>query len=216
MKYKTIFLLGRPGCGKSALYRELETRLLASGTAKSCERVDDFPKVWARLQEDDRREREGMERLFSIQVGEGAYEVTDHTVMQTIFIEILQELSADLLEIDMPDHVVFVEFARQSYVEAMGSFDSAILGNCLMIYMQVSFETCWARNVARYEAAVAKGGDDHLVPREAMERYYLVDDRDAFVQAMEAQQIPVVVVDNEVDGEEHLIEQVVALYERLF
>ena len=49
-----------------------------------------------------------------------------------------------------------------------------------------------------------------------MERYYLVDDRDAFVRTMEAQGIPVVVVDNEPEGEEHLIEQVEALFERLF
>lgn len=49
-----------------------------------------------------------------------------------------------------------------------------------------------------------------------MERLYLVDDRDDFVQTMVDQQIPVVVVDNEPEGEEYLIEQVASLYQRLF
>ena len=53
MKFKYVSILGRPGCGKSALYRELEKRLLASGQAKTFERVDDFPKLWAKLLTDD-------------------------------------------------------------------------------------------------------------------------------------------------------------------
>jgi hypothetical protein len=48
-----------------------------------------------------------------------------------------------------------------------------------------------------------------------MERLYLVDDRDDFVQEMVARQIPVVVVDNEPEGEEHLIAQVASLLPRL-
>lgn len=43
MRYKYVFLLGRPGCGKSALSRELEKRLLESGQAQTFQRVDDFP-----------------------------------------------------------------------------------------------------------------------------------------------------------------------------
>ena len=209
MKYNYLFILGRPGCGKSALYRELEKRLLESCEAESCQRVDDFPKLWARCQADDVRESEGKERLFTFVTEGGEYDISDHAVLRRVLNEILQEVSADVLRIDKPDHVVVIEFARHSYIEAMANFDRAILDSCLMIYLQVSFDTCWERNVAR-------GGDDHLVPRESMERYYLVDDRDAFVRTMEAQGIPVVVVDNEPEGEEHLIEQVESLFERLF
>ena len=216
MKYKYLFILGRPGCGKSALFRELEKRLLESGEAKTCERVDDFPKLWARLTADDLRESQGKERLFSKAMEDGTYRVTDRAVLMDVFKEILQEVSEDLIKIDRADHVVFIEFARHSYLEAVRSFDRTLLENCLMVYVQVSFETCWARNVARHQAAVARGGDDHLVPREEMERMYLVDDRDIFIQAMVDRGIPVVVVDNEAEGEENLIEQVASLYKRLF
>ena len=98
----------------------------------------------------------------------------------------------------------------------MQSFDQSTLDHCIVIYMQVSFETCWARNVARHQAAVDKDGDDHLVPRESMEELYLHDDRDALIQHMKDQNIPVLLVNNAADGEEHLKKQVKKLLKNLF
>jgi adenylate kinase family enzyme len=211
MKYEYVFLLGRPGCGKSALYRELEKHILESGQAKTFERVDDFPKVWARLQGDDAREREGKERIYSRRTDDGDYLANDN-----LFDDILKEVNADVLRIDKPDHMVFIEFARSNYVEALQNFDPRILEHCMAIYMEVSFDICWARNVARHEAAIAEGGDDHLVGREAMEEIYLHDDQEAFVEYMKDRNIPVLVVNNEADGEEHLRKQINELFQRLF
>jgi hypothetical protein len=112
--------------------------------------------------------------------------------------------------------MIFIEFARSNYVEAVQNFDRSILDSCIVIYTEVSFDTCWARNVARHEAAIAQDGDDHLVPRGEMEKRYLHDDQDAFVRHMRDQNIPVVVVNNEADGEEHLKKQVEELFKNLF
>jgi hypothetical protein len=49
-----------------------------------------------------------------------------------------------------------------------------------------------------------------------METLYLYDDRDAFVQYMKDRNIPVFVVNNEADGEEHLEELVQELFKTLF
>jgi hypothetical protein len=85
-----------------------------------------------------------------------------------------------------------------------------------VVYTQVSFDTCWARVVARYEAATATGGDDHTVSREEMEQTFLHDDRDALVQHVRERNIPIAVVDNEAEGQEHLSAQVDKLFEELF
>jgi adenylate kinase family enzyme len=216
MKYKYVFLLGRPGCGKSALYRELEQRIRASGQAKTFERIDDFPKLWAKLQAEDALEQEGQERLFSRRIGEGGYRITNYDVLYEVLNEILQEVNSDALKIDQPGHMIFIEFARPSYVNALQNFDQHILDRCIAIYMDVNFDICWARNVARHEAAIAQGGDDHLVPQAEMERIYLHDDRDAFVRHMQEQNVPVLVVNNKADGEEHLNQQVEELFKHLF
>jgi hypothetical protein len=212
MKYRFIFLLGRAGCGKSALYRELEARLLETGQARSFERVDDFPKLWARLQDDNRRQEAGLERRYSIRTKDGGYGLTDPDLLDSI----LDEVNVDLLEIKRPDHMVFVEFARTYYVEAMQCFDRQILDDSLVIYMQVSFETCWQRNVARAKAAESEGGDDHGICRESMEKHYLHDDRDELVAHLQDRDIPVMVIDNEQEGEHHLKEQVETLMAALF
>ena len=212
MKHKYVSVLGRPGCGKSALYRELKERILGSGQAATVERVDDFPKLWAKLQEDDALEREGKERIYSSCTGDRDYRITDDSLLDLM----LKELNSDLLEIDKPGHMVIVEFSRPNYVGALQVFDRRILGDCIAIYMEVSFDTCWARNVARHEAATTAGGDDHLVPRAEMEKRFLNDDQDAFIQHMVDQNIPVLVVNNETDGKEHLKRQVDGLYAELF
>jgi adenylate kinase family enzyme len=212
MEYKYVFILGRPGCGKSALYRELEQRLLAGGQAKTFERVDDFPKLWAKLLADDALEGKGQARIYSRRIADGDYRLTNYQLLD----DILKEVNADVLQIDKPDHVIFLEFARPNYVAALQNFDQRILDNCIAIYMQVSFDICWARNVARHQAAIAADGDDHLVPREAMEKIYLQDDQEVFVRYMQDRNIPVLMVNNETDGEEHLKRQVEELFEHLF
>jgi hypothetical protein len=212
VKYKYVFLLGRGGCGKSSLYRGLERQILESGQARTLERVDDFPKLWALFERDDALEKEGKERIYSVPAGDGDYAVTNDAIRN----DVLKEVNADVLKIDRPDHMIFIEFARPNYVEAIQLFDKSILDNCLVVFVEVSFETCWARNLARAEAAIARGGDDHLVPREVMERWFLHDDQDALLQHLKDHSIPFAVVNNEADGQEHLEGQVEELFRSLF
>ena len=211
MKYKSVFLLGRAGCGKSALYRQLQKRLLECGRAKTVERVDDFPRIWAKFLSDDAREKDGQERLHSRPTPDGDYLLTDDGVWN----EVLEEVNAYLLEIDRPGHLVFIEFARSDYTEAIQNFDQSVLDNGIVVFVEVSFDTCWRRNLARHEAAIASGGDDHLVSREEMESSFLHDDQDAFVRHLKDRGVPVLVVDNEADGQEQLEQQVERVFRHL-
>jgi len=212
MKYKYVFLLGRPGCGKSAIYRELEAQLFERGQARTFERVDDSPKVWARIEQDESREKAGQQRLHTRRTKAGDIVLASYDV----FGEILEEVNDDVLQIDTPDHIIFLEFARGNYVEAIQIFDERILRRAIVIYVDVDFDICWERNLARYEATIAQGGDDHLTPRHEMETWYRHDDRDTLVRYLQDEGIPVVVVNNEADGEERLKGQVAELLRLLF
>jgi len=202
-------MLGRPGCGKSAVYRKLEKRLKEENLASSFERVDDFPKLWNKFVTDDKLQKEGKPRVYSRPTDDGGYKVTNDAVWN----DILKEVNADILKINKgAGHIVFIEFSRSNYIEALSNFDKKILANCLAIYIDVSFEICWQRNVARHEAALAAGGDDHLVSREEMEATYLYDDKEKLLKIKE---YPVVVINNEAQGEEHLDTQVEKVIEFL-
>ncbi len=193
-----IFLMGRPGCGKSEIYRRVADELKNRKIASDFLRVDDFPKLWAKFTGDDAAEKNGHSRRYSKATDDGGYLVTNDGVWD----EILKELDGDLKNLSRHGMVIFIEFSRPNYVHSiLKNFSDNVLNNGLVIYIDCSFEVCWQRNVRRHEAAIAAGGDDHLVSREEMEKTYLYDDRDELVKNAK---IPVVVVNNEKDGTGHL------------
>lgn len=193
-----VFLMGRPGCGKSEIYRRVTEEFKNRKLASDFLRVDDFPKLWAKFTSDDAAEKSGLPRKYSKTTSDGGYLVTNDGVWD----EILKEVDADLKNLAKSGRVIFIEFSRPNYVHSiLNNFSKDVIENSIVIYIDCSFETCWQRNVRRHEAAIAAGGDDHLVSREEMEKTYLYDDRDELIKNGK---IPVVVVNNEKDGTEHL------------
>jgi adenylate kinase family enzyme len=193
-----IFLLGRPGCGKSEVYRWTTERLAKDKLLKEFMRVDDFPKLWNIFMEDEKSKH----WEHCKKTPDGGYLVTDDGVWDRI----LKEVNDDLLRLNSPRKAVFVEFSRNNYVHSMGNFSEKVLKNAVIVYIDCSFETCWTRNVRRHEKAVAAGTDDHLVSREEMEKTYLYDDKDGLLKSLKDKNIPVILIDTDKEGTAHLSE----------
>jgi hypothetical protein len=174
-------------------------KLKQHGVGKEYPRVDDFPKLWAIFQNDEKTGKWQRCR----KTPDGGYKVTDDTVWD----EILQQVNNDLLKFD-PEEIVFVEFSRSSYLSALKNFQEKVLKNSVIVYIDCDFETCWARNVERHKKSVAAGTDDHLVSREEMEKTYLYDDKDKLIDAGKQNKYKVVVIKNDKNGYEHLEEPV--------
>jgi adenylate kinase family enzyme len=194
-----IFLLGRPGCGKSAIYRMVVEKLKEKGVGKEYPRVDDFPKLWAIFQND---EKTGQWKRCR-KTPDGGYKVTDDTVWD----EILRQVNDDLLKFSS-EEVIFVEFSRSDYLPALKNFDDKVIKNSVIVYIDCDFETCWERNVDRHKKALAAGTDDHLVSREEMEKTYLYDDRDKLIEAGKQNIYKVIVIKNDKNGYEHLVKPI--------
>lgn len=178
-----VFLIGRPGCGKTIVYRLLEKKLRAKGFKGELRRIDDFPIL---------------KRIFGEDVGhrrhrptpDGGVKITDDTVWD----DLTRTLNKKALELQSPDRLLFVEFSRDSYVRAFKNFSPEVLKNSLVIYIDCPWDVCWERNVRR--AREEKGLDAHLVSREEMEKTYAEDDHEELSKHTDA---PVLVVKN--DGE---------------
>ncbi len=207
-KYRYVILLGRPGCGKSAVYRDIETRVKEEGLAQTFERVDDFPKLWGKFMADDQLSKEGKERIYSRPTDDGGYKVINNDIWD----EILKDVNEDVISKSKDDHLIFIEFSRPNNIHSIKNFSDEILNSAVVVYIDVDFETCWKRNVARHEAALSAGTDDHLVSREEMEETYLHDDGKELV---EQQPIPVIRVDNQTEGLDNLKAEVEKVIEQL-
>ncbi len=185
-------MLGRPGCGKSELYRRLTPRLKKEGFAQEFVRVDDFPKLWNIFINDKNSKR-------CRPTEDGGYKVTDPKVWD----DILKEVNRDVEKLNKPARMIFIEFSRPNYVHSLKNFIKGIRDKSLVVYIDCSFETCWKRNVRRHAAALSAGLDNHLVSREEMEETYLHDDKDELLRFGEESKMPVVVVNTDYEGMAH-------------
>jgi adenylylsulfate kinase-like enzyme len=196
-KYSFVFLLGRPGSGKSAVYRVLSKRFLEEGLAREVTRLDDFPILQSLLNRDREFKRHYRK--------EGGFVVTDLTLLDSV----LREMNSRLKLEATPGKVIFVEFARNEYSHAMENFDREVLDRALIVYVYCPFDTCMARNIRRFKETGERMPDEHIAPSDIMERYYRRDDyEDLFLKSEEELRrrapAPLVVVRNDAEGLERL------------
>lgn len=187
-----VFLLGRPGSGKSAVYKQFAERILQEGLASEVMRVDDFPILKQIFDEDVEFKRHVRK--------EGGFEVTDFSVLD----EVLERINDQLKELQRPGRVIFVEFSRDSYAHALENFDGEVLSRSLVVYIYCPFEVCLERNARRFKEG-PKGVDDHIVPRDLMEKYYRYDDyEELFLKSVDELKkrapAPVLVIRNDAEG----------------
>lgn len=202
-----VFLLGRPGSGKSAIYKNLSKQLVREGLVKEATRIDDFPVLQELLDRDKEFKRHYRK--------EGGFVVTDFSLLG----DVLKEINRKLHELGRPGKVIFVEFARDRYVKALKNFDTKVMKRSLLLYIYCPYGVCVERNVRRFKEAQGKSVDDHIAPTDIMEQYYKHDDYEELYLKSEGElkrQAPatLVVVRNDVEGLESLkreLEKVVSV-----
>lgn len=155
-------------------------------------RIDDYPI----LKELMKRDTDFKKHILV----EGEFQITDLSVYD----DVLEEINRRLKGLRKPGRVIFVEFARRRYVDALKKFDREVLDRSLVTYIYCPFELCLKRNKERFE----RGGetvDDHIVPEDKMKEYYLHDDyEELFLRSEEELQkrAPTQIVVLRNDGEE--------------
>lgn len=195
--FSYAFLLGRPGCGKSAIHRLL-TRFLGAGDSRfTQERVDDFPVLQEILAADTDFQRHYLK--------DGGFAITDFTVAD----DALKLLSRKVQEKKREHHLIFIEWARPDYTAALRNFDPAVLEESIIFYVRCSFDECLRRNRARFENRTSENLDDHIVPEELMRSWYLDDNYEALwlrdpAALRAAAPTEIYVVDNDQPGLERL------------
>jgi class 3 adenylate cyclase len=175
-KIRYIFIVGRPGTGKSSirklLIRDLENQLGAKTKA-----LDDYDLLKKMSEADINCKR-------FIPQGGGGFMVKDPAVLT----EVLRNISSDCLS-DTDTHVTWmIEFARGQYSEAFSAFDARVLEKAVVIHISCNKNQIYERLEARARAGGAN------VTGDVIEKYYKEDDASYICKKMG---IPCIEVDND-------------------
>jgi len=153
-----IFLLGRPGSGKSTTAKYIGDAALKKN-AWTFSRFNDHPILEQMLRSGDKR----------IALDGAGFIVTDDTAFE----DALKQLNVAVnehLQLVQQDEVVVVEFARSNYVQAMKQFSKHVVSDAYFICINTDIAICVSRTAKRANSHVDK--DDHPISEEAMNTHY--------------------------------------------
>jgi len=195
--YPFIFLLGRPGCGKSVIYEILTEKLKKRGIAKEFIRIDDFPILKELFNKDVHFKRHRRKA--------GGFEVTDWSIVD----EVLKIINDRIKRLEKSNRMIFVEFARNNYLQALKNFTPEVLKKSLILYIFAPYQVCYQRNVKRFQEKGKEDLDSHIVPPDLMESYYKEDNFEKLLMESEerlkrASPTPLIVIDSRKTGRAEL------------
>lgn len=182
--FDNLIVLGRPACGKSEFIDFMKNipdkKREAEFHISEFEEVDDFPWLWQLCLDDNEREKKGEKRLYTEKVPEG-FTLTMAGIRGSFmgkFNEVIRQKYTNNPEF-YNNKTLLIEFARgkgDGFRESLEKFDSGILKDSAILYINVSFEESYRRNDARYKKGLEGSILSHKVPDRDMYGFFIEND----------------------------------------
>jgi dephospho-CoA kinase len=165
---RKVFLLGRPGSGKSSVAQLIQ--MLARDNDWSAYYINDY-EFLQNIFSQEKSECTPLERRnFRLTGPEecNGFDVIDFSVLGKVLEKMRVEVEEVEKQSSKEDNILFlIEFARDSYHNALQLFGTNLLQDADLLYLDVDLEICIERNHRR---------SDHFVSDEIMTTYYREDD----------------------------------------
>lgn len=169
-----VFLLGRPGSGKSSVARIIE--MLANDDRWLTYHISDYKLLQDLFLEEQKLCIPCEEKLFRPTGPEylNGFDVVDFSVLDTV----LNKMEIRTKELDtapeMVNRLFLLEFARADYHHAFQQFSDAFLQSAYFLYLKADMDQCISRIYQRVANPITL--NDHFVSNEIMKDYYCQDD----------------------------------------
>ena len=175
-----LFVLGRPGSGKSTAIRRIIE--LAGRWNYSAHHIKDYDILLEMYKQDVRHEK------FCPADWDG-FDVTEFSVLDTALkrLEAKVENSEEVSLSFERDEIVMIEFARDDYVQALSNFSHDFLKGAYFLFVETRLETCIERIHSR-RASTSPDSDHHSVSDFIMRNYYYTDNWSSIAQTFSGYQ----------------------------
>lgn len=155
-----LFVLGRPGCGKSKTAQHVAEFVKSKGW--NTYRFKDYDILEKMFLEDTSQVR------FRPTEHEG-FDVLDSFVFDEVLLLLEKNIYNNIISIEERGFIT-IEFARENYDKAFKQFSQSFLQDAYFILINTNFETCKQRIHERITHPVT--ADDHFVSDFALDTYY--------------------------------------------
>ncbi len=163
-----VFVLGRPGSGKSTAARRVKQLLTQKGWVAG--HINDY---------------EILRRMFLADTQQVRFRPTEHNGFDAIDLTVmdiaLQEVEAEARSCLSSVDLVTIEFARNDYREALQQFTAPFLKDAYFLFLDADIETCLRRVHERVANSISL--DDHPSFSDAIFRSYYQKENAAYMAA---------------------------------
>ncbi len=207
--FNKLFLLARPGAGKSEIMSFLDKTPLDERISRyhvgKLVHIDDFPMLWSWFEDDDLLDAMGKPRLHTDPQGYFKYSYLWDLLIRRIGLEYKKLLRDD----DIEDTTVIIEFSRGKehggYRSAFQNLDPVLVQNAAILYVDVSWEESLRKNKHRFNPEKPDSILEHGLPDAKLKKLYFEEDwHELTAQSptyldISGVKVPYVVFDNEKD-----------------
>lgn len=168
-----LFLLGRPGCGKSSAARYIVEQLEKQG--RSSQRFNDYDILWQMFEEetsDDNRMHKRFRPAGGREIDGREYrgfDILDPQALSEALASLQDRVNVSMLS--STEELFIIEFARNNYDETFRQLSRDFLQSSYFLFIKSNVEDCIHRiheRVAQPSAPL----DDHFVSEFALRNYY--------------------------------------------
>jgi hypothetical protein len=169
-----VFIMGRPGSGKSLAARCISGR----GESQTCllpgwdvEHLTDYPLLMTMFQDEELADLDNSQRRFAASSPSG-FVVKDFSVLPEVLVKMNEVLVQKMAQLTSPT-LFLVEFARDDYgnwQDIWSMFAAPILENAYCLCLQANMQLCMSRVHERTSNKQCE--HDTFVADEVMTTYY--------------------------------------------